>query len=464
MRTQYVVGVLIISALIVACGQEGKMSSGTAPQDKNAETRRIAKDAFIFTYPLIMNYRTTYLQAVDSGAKEYVGGFGKYKHYGMSSPENHDIVTPNNDTPYSWAQVDLRTEPWVLTQAATDGRYFTAQWDDMWGFVLDNPGAVKDGNSGGSYLLVPPNWNGTLPLGIKRAIKGETYFLGTLTRTGVKGVSDLPNMQKTQRGYKLEPLSAYLKKPAPPAAPNLDWPAWVPDADKGMDCFKYANFMLTYTQPNAADKPTLDEIAKIGIAGGKPWDASKLDPDTSKAIQDGIADAWALMKETEKSVKDAGKFFGPREMVGTDYLNRTMGVYMGIYGNVKEQAIYQTWPTDSDGQPLDASSNKYSVTFEPGKLPQAKYFWSITMYDLPGRFLVANPIKRYSIGSQTPGIKKSADGSLTIYVQRDTPGKAKEPNWLPAPNSPFFAVLRVYGPDQTEQNGTWVAPPVKKAD
>lgn len=455
---------VILAALMLACGQEGKMTSGVVSQDRSAETRKIAKDAFIFTYPLIMNYRTTYLQAVDSSAKEYVGGFGKYKHYGMSGPENHDIVTPNNDTPYSWAQLDLRTEPWVLTQAPTDGRYFTAQWDDMWGYVLDNPGAVKDGNAGGSYLLAPPNWDGPLPPGIKRAVKGETYFLGTLTRTGLKGASDLPGMEKTQRGYKLEPLSSFLKKPAPTPAPKIDWPAWAPDADKGIDCFKYANFMLAYTQPNPADKATLDEIAKIGVASGKPWEPAKLDPETRKAIEDGIADGWKLIKETEKSVKDAGKFFGSREVVGTDYLNRTMGVYMGIYGNVKEQAVYQTWPADSDGKPLDASSNTYTVTFDPGKLPKAKYFWSITMYDLPGRFLVANPIKRYSIGSQTPGLQKSPDGSLTVYVQKSSPGKDKESNWLPAPSAPFFAVLRIYGPGEAEQSGTWAAPSVKRME
>lgn len=326
----FVAVLFALTLTLASCNREKAMTpDATSQKMSSEEVRKIAKDSFIFTYPLVMNYRTTYLQAVDAKAKEYVGGFGKYKHYGMSSPENHDIVTPNNDTPYSWAQVDLRAEPWVLSQAPSDGRYFTAQWDDMWGFVVDNPGAVKDGNSGGSYLLAPPNWEGTLPPGIKRAIKGETYFLGTLTRTGLRGPTDLPKMEKTQHGYKLQPLSSFLGKPAPPAAPAIDWPAWVPDADKGIDFFKYANFMLQYTRPNPIDKPTLDEIAKIGIAGGKPWDSDKLDPAMRKAVEDGIADGWALIEETEKSVKDAAKFFGPREMIGTDYLNRTMGCLHG---------------------------------------------------------------------------------------------------------------------------------------
>lgn len=423
--------------------------------------RKIASDAFIFSYPLVLNYRTLYLQAVDPKAKEFVGGFGQYRHYGMSGPENHDIVTPNNDTPYSWAQVDLRTEPWVLTQAPTDGRYFTAQWDDMWGFVLDNPGAVKDGDSGGSYLLAPPNWTGALPAGIKRVIRGETFFLGTLTRTGFAGPEDLANMEKTQRGYRLEPLSKFLGKPAPPPAPTIQWPRWVEGADKTTNFFSYVNFMLEYAEPNVADKATLDAMAEIGIAAGKSWDPARMESATLKAIEDGISDGWALIKESEKGVKDAGKLFGSREVIGTDYLNRTMGVYMGIYGNVKEQAVYQTWPTDSEGKPLNGAANKYTVTYGPGKLPQARYFWSITMYDLPGRFLVANPIGRYSIGSQTPSLKKGADGSVVIYVQKDSPGPDKESNWLPAADGPFFAVARVYGPGEAEQSGAWVQPPIE---
>jgi len=161
MRTQSFIAAssLALAIALGGCksnsGSDEKNASSTALNGMTAEqVRSAAYDAYVFTYPLVLNYRTMYLQAVDAQSREYVGGFGKYRHYGMSSPDNKDIVTPNNDTPYSWAQLDLRTEPWVLIQPPTDGRYFTAQWDDMWGYVLDNPGAVLDGNSGGSYLLV----------------------------------------------------------------------------------------------------------------------------------------------------------------------------------------------------------------------------------------------------------------------------------------------------------------------
>jgi hypothetical protein len=424
------------------------------------EVRAIAKDAYIFAYPIAMQYHTAYIQAVDPKAKEYVGGFGKYRHYGMSTPDNKDIVTPNNDTPYSWAQLDLRAQPWVLTLPKTDGRYLTTEWMDMWHFVLDNPGAVRDGDAGGNYLLVSPRWDGPVPTGIKRVIRGESDFIGTLTRTGVSGPDDVPNLEKTQQGIKLQPLSAYLGRPAPAPAPALNFPAWVPGVEATPDIFRYVNFMLPFTVPNAQDKPTLDRIAKIGIAPGKPWDLAAMDAGSRKAIEEGVADAKKAIEENVRNTLDSSKLFYTRATFDGDYLNRTTGVVMGQWGNLPEQAVYQTWAADADGKPLDTSKNKYTVTFAPGGLPKAKYFWSITMYGLPERLLVPNSIKRYSIGSQTKGLKSAADGSVTIYIQKDSPGADKESNWLPAPDAPFFAVQRVYGPDEAERTAKWKAPPI----
>lgn len=440
--------------------------SGQAPAQTLApeEARAIAKDAYIFAYPVALQYHTAYIQAVDKNAKEYVGGFGKYRHYGMSTPANKDIVTPNNDTPYSWAQLDLRAEPWVLTLPKTDGRYLTTEWMDMWHFVLDNPGTVRDGDSGGDYLLASPHWQGTAPTGIKRVIRGESDFIGTLTRTGVSGPDDVPNLEKTQQGLKLQPLSSYLGQPAPPPAPALDFPAWVPGVEDTPDIFRYVNFMLQFIVPNPKDKPMLDRIAKIGIAPGKTWDLAAMNPGLRKAIEEGVTDAKKAVADNVHNTLDSSKLFYTRATFDGDYLNRTTGVVMGQWGNLPEQAVYQTWAADSDGKPLDTSKSNYTVTFAPGGLPHAKYFWSITMYSLPERLLVPNSIERYSIGSQTKGLKTAADGSVIIYIQKDSPGPEKEANWLPAPDAPFFAVQRVYGPGEAERTAKWKAPAMKRTN
>ena len=450
---------LLATAAISLCSV-GTCGTGVTPD----EARLIAKEAFIFSYPLALHYRTMYVQAIDSKTKEYVGGFGVYRHYGLATPDNKDIVAPSNNTPYSWAHLDLRTEPWVLTLPKTDGRYFVAQWDDLWGFVLDNPGAVLDGNGGGNYLLVSPMWNGTVPKGIKRVVRGESDFLGTLTRTGLKDASDLPNMQKIQQGYKLQPLSSFLGKPVPAAAPEINWPAWVPEVEKTIDIFRYVNFLLPYTTPNDMDKPVLDRMAKIGIAPGQPWEPTKMEPAIRKAIEDGVADGLKAANDAITKAPASTKLFGNRQQMETEYLKRTVGVMIGQWGNVPQQAVYKMWTIDSDGKPLDASKNNYALTFEPGQVPKAKFFWSLTLYNLPERLLVENPIKRYSLGSLNKELQKSKDGSLTIYVQKDSPGKDKDSNWLPAPNGPFYPVLRVFGPGKEEQTGQWKLPPLKRIE
>ena len=146
-----------------------------------------------------------YAQAIEGDA-----AFGKWLHLDLASPSDTDIVTPNNDTPYSYAWIDLRAEPWVLTvPKVEEHRFVTSQWDDLWGYVLDNAGSVKDGNDGVAVLLAPPGWQGDLPQGVQRAIRGESQFLGTLTRTQVVGGGqDLPRVKQIQRSYRLQPLSA----------------------------------------------------------------------------------------------------------------------------------------------------------------------------------------------------------------------------------------------------------------
>lgn len=148
-----------------------------------AQAKALARDAYVFAYPLVMNYRTMYRQAIKGD-----GSFGKWVHLGISSPADTDIVTPNNDTPYSWAWLDLRAEPWVLTMPKIEPeRFYTSQWNDYWGYVLDNPGSVIDGNDGHSYLIASPQWKGMVPQGITRVVRGESDLLGTAHSNPVDG-------------------------------------------------------------------------------------------------------------------------------------------------------------------------------------------------------------------------------------------------------------------------------------
>jgi hypothetical protein len=441
--------------LVTACGSKHEAAPPPTPAATPEQLAANARDAYVFSYPLVMNYRTMYMQAIKGD-----GAFGKWLHLGLASPADTDIVTPNNDTPYSYAWVDLRAEPWVLTMPKIEAkRFYTGQWDDYWGYVIDNPGSVLDGNDGYNYLLTSPGWNGELPSGIKRAIHGESDFLGTLTRTQViGGEKDLPRVKEIQQSYKLQPLSAFLGTTAPAAAPDIAWPAWNEGDETREAYWSFVSLLLPLVKQNAADSAEYAKLASLGLEAGKPWQPEKLDAATRAALQKGVDAARAEMKKLSEGGVDAARFFGTRETVGTNYMDRAMGVYMGIFGNVPKVSYYISIPADSAGQPLDGSKAAYSITFPKGQIPPVKYFWSITMYSIPQRFLVENPIKRYSIGSSTAGLKSNADGSLVIYVSAKSPGKSNESNWLPAPNGPFWTVLRTYGPDDSILNGNYKRP------
>ena len=180
---------------------------------------------------------------------------------------------PNNDTPYSWAWVDVRSEPWVLVQPPADGeRFYSSVWGDLWGHIIGYPGSVNEGQGGGTYLFAPVSWKGEKPEEVDRVIYGETTILGTLTRTAVFGPDDLPNTQKIQQGYQLTPLSAYLKQPAPPAAPAPDWPVWNEADMTNAEDFRLTNFLMQFVVPNELDKAMYEEMGKLGIGPGGDYD------------------------------------------------------------------------------------------------------------------------------------------------------------------------------------------------
>ena len=204
-----------------------------------------------------------------------------------------------------------------------------------------------------------------------------------------------------------------------------------------------------------------EKMASIGLKRGAAWEPEKLDPAIRQAMKDGLEDARAGFKKLSQGKVEPSKFAGARNTLNPTYLNRALGVYMGIFVNVAEQSVYFSIPIDADGNSFEGGKHGYTLEMSKDQIPPVKYFWSITMYSLPDRFLVENPIKRYSIGSVTPGLKTGDDGSITLYFSAESPGKDKKSNWLPAPNGPWWLVMRTYGPQESIVNGTYKVPPIK---
>jgi hypothetical protein len=186
----------------------------------------------------------------------------------------------------------------------------------------------------------------------------------------------------------------------------------------------------------------------------------------TKAIEDGRADAWAdfagLLKEFDQGKVTSGDVFGTRAFLKNNYLYRMGAAVLGIYGNSKEEAIYPIYGVDETNEKLSGANN-YVLRFRPGQLPPVNAFWSLTMYKMPESLLVANPIDRYLLNSpMMPQFVKDADGGLTLYIQNQSPGKDKEPNWLPASEGPFRMYLRLYWPKAEALDGAWTKPPLQR--
>jgi hypothetical protein len=430
-----------------------------APNLTASEARAIAKDAYIYAYAPMESYQTWRKQAVDNSAPEYVGGFGKFRHYSQPfTPDNKDVVTPNNDTPYSWAWLDLRAEPWVVTvPAVPKGRYYVMQWIDLFTQNFAYVGVRATGFNAGSYVIAGPNWKGVTPKGIKQVLRAETEIVGTLTRTSLNGPQDVDNLQALQAQYKLQPLSQFLGAPAPQPAPAISFPAYDAAKVRSHDFIAYLNFFLQFAEPpHPSEVAIRKRFEKIGIGPGWAWDASKVDPKILAAIDDGVKDGQAAIDALAAKTFDTNGLFGSRAQLKTNYLNRAVGAMKGLYGNSIEEAWYGGYICDG--------SRPSAIHFTKANLPPGKFFWSMTMYTLPDRMLYANPLKRYSIGDRTKGLAYGKDGSLTIYVSHVSPGADKESNWLPAPAAKCSLVARVYGPSEAAMTGHWKLPPLQTAN
>ncbi len=465
--------VLTLFAVLVGCSTKGseetpKSSPPPSPAAVTAEqARAIAKDAYIYGFPMVDSYRIQHSYFVNKEDPEYKGGWNEVHSIArVYTPEDKAVQTPNSDTPYSMLGADLRAEPLVLTvPPIQQDRYYSLQFVDGYTYNFAYVGSRTTGNGGGKYLLAGPNWKGEKPNGIDEVIRSDTDLALVVYRTQLLGPSDIDSVKKIQAGYQVVPLSVHLNQPAPAQAPPIDFvPPLPPDQQKtSPQFFEILNFVLRFAPVLPNEKSLRDRFAQIGIGPQGSFDADNLSPEMRTAIEAGMADAWAELDKLKKDKVDTGEvgsaqFFGTAEDLKGNYLYRMAGAVLGIYGNTAAEALYPGLVHDSSGAPL-TGANKYTVRFAPGQLPPVNAFWSLTMYEMPQSLLVENSMQRYLINSpMLPSLVADPDGGYTFYIQNASPGLEKESNWLPAPTGPFQMVMRLYWPKPDALNGTWKAP------
>lgn len=442
------------------------------------EAKDIAEAAFIFGLPIVMNYAIMYEYAVDRRSGQFKAPFNELKNEpNVFTYKDTAIVTPNSDTPYSFVWMDLRAEPMVISVPAVDPkRYYSVMLCDGNTYNYGYIGTRATGSEAGSYMVVGPEWKGEMPPGIKRVFRSGTQFSLAGFRTQLFNADDIDNVKKVQAGYKAQTLSAFLKQPAPPAASTIDFPKIDKELVK-TNFFEYLDFALQFNPPNPNEAEIRAMLARIGIGPGRTFNFKDLS--LAHKIEIGLG-----MREGQRKVNEAVAHVGkdingwkvsslPGDMAhyNGDWLARAIAAQAGIYGNDAAEAMYPLTRSDDEGAALDGGKHNYILTFPAGQLPPVNAFWSVTMYDGKTQLLIKNPIDRYLINSpMLPGMKTNADGSLSLYIQKESPGREKESNWLPAPDGPIYLVMRLYWP-RTEPpsilpagQGTWKTPPVRRAE
>ncbi len=383
-------------SFITACGDG---SAELSPE----EARAIAKEAYVYGFPLVDGYRILHAYHVDRENSEYKGPWNQISNVSrVYTSEDTAVVAPNSDTPYSFLGLDLRSEPLVLTVPAIESeRYFSIQLIDFYTHNFAYIGSRTTGNGGGNFLLAGPGWSGAVPAGIEQVFRSETQLMLAIYRTQLLSPDDLGQVKRIQAGYEVRPLSAFVGETAPEAAAAIAFikPLTAAEQRSSLEFFNILNFTLQFTPTHRSESELMARFEELGIGAGKTFDANQLTPGLQAAIGQGIADAWAeftaVAKRGEVSSADV---FGTREHLQNNYLYRMGGAVLGIWGNSTLEALYPNYEVDADGQKMNGS-HRYSVRFAPGQLPPVNAFWSLTMYELPANLLTANSLDRYLLNS-----------------------------------------------------------------
>ncbi|MDP2357308.1 MAG: DUF1254 domain-containing protein [Beijerinckiaceae bacterium] len=446
------------------------MAAALAPSVTKAQTSQSRGDtalayatafqATVFGYPLQGMYARMSAEVLNPAIRK--APFNTFFHYReLATPTVSPFPAPNNDTLYSTAWLDLRREPAILGTPEMSGRYYTAQILDLTTETIANVGRREDGDGPGVFAIVGPGWSGDLPANVKRVIRSETSIAYVLLRILVDGPEDVPAVNALQDRFSLASLSRFRMGQTGVNEESLP-PLYV--AEDARQRLGVLDRVLRMSPTREVDKGMVASFAPLGIGPKDP--TLRISP-TDETLDRAEADARALIATVGART---GSFVNGWRMpakaigrYGVDYLQRASVWDGGPLANIVEESFYPAALLDDAGRPLDGASARYQLRFGPGMTPPVDAFWSLTMYKLDDKFLVANSINRYSIGNRTQGLLRGADGSLTINIQAERPTDAAAvANWLPAPRQHFYMVLRLYGPASEALSGSWAPPPVER--
>jgi hypothetical protein len=482
LRKQTMARALIGSLSLGAAAVQPSTAVAQSAPIGEQEAHAIGVDAYLYLYPLVvMDLTRRQMTGVPAGKVIGSGPPNTFHHVAeYPSATDRVVVRPNFDTLYSTAWLDLSKEPVVVSVPDTKGRYYLLPMLDMWTDVFASPGWRTTGTQAQHFLVAPAGWRPDLkerlaeefrlPRDIQR-IDAPTSHVWIIGRTKTDGPHDYDAVHEVQAGMKITPLSEWGRIPQPAevkADASVDMKTPPKAQVDGMPAdkfFAYAAELLKVNRPHLTDEPILARMKRIGIEPGKALEMDKLSPSVRQALDAVPSSAQKLMVwKIPTLARVANNWSMNTDTVGVYgnyYLKRAIIAQQGLGANLPQDAIYPLNLGDQAGRPLDGT-NKYELHFDKGALPPVDAFWSVTLYD-PEGYQIANPLNRFALSSWMP-FKYDPDGSLTLYIQNENPGRDKDSNWLPAPKGPFNLTMRLYAPKSEALIGKWSPPPVTRAE
>jgi hypothetical protein len=427
----------------------------------------IAAEAYVFGYPLVLMDVTRRLSTAVSQATSQRAPMNQFAHLRAYPDDTFtDVVSPNADTLYSVAWLDLASQPVVMSLPDTADRYYVMPILDAWTNVFAPLGTRTTGNIAGDFVVTGPRWAGTIPPKVTRII-APTNIAWVVGRTLTNGVDDYPNVHKLQDQCRLTPLSAWGRDYRPPT--HLAIEPWVDGNTPPVNqvarmsaetFFTRLNRLMIGNPPSASDEAVMGKLATIGISPGRAVETLPIDPALAAGAEAGRA------RITGAITQRAGSFVNGWDMpakntgsYGTDYLLRASVAMGGLGANLSADAVYPRATRDATGEPLTGKRD-YVIRFDAGQLPPVSAFWSVTLYNMKQRF-VRNPLGRFTLGTRDQ-LLTGEDGTVSLYVSHQSPGPDKQANWLPAPQDAFNLILRLYWPSRSILDGDWRPPVIQR--
>jgi hypothetical protein len=475
MKLSRVAAVLATTTTLCACAKEA--TTTVAKQEVSPEEAvSVAEEAYLYAFPMLESYREMYAGAIDRTDPGYMGPFNQIFHSAEARKQVDDSVSRlQSDTLQSVAWLDLRAQPIVLNVPAMEGRYYSVQLVDMFTRNFAYVGTRTTGTDAGSYLIAGPGWQGTKPVTVKAVFESRSGFVYCVIRIEQSGPKD--QTAALQKRFSLVKMSTFVGGGEGPDAAGITFPAYDAKRAETVAFIDLFNFLLAEVAVPEEEQELMSRFAAIGVEPGAQAASLSLISRTRWAIDDGIAKAFAKMAAAvqDPSVLDAvtvrtkngwrgvDGLFREGNAPETDYLLRAVAAKIGLYGNAPREVYHAVASEDSAGKSLDAALHDYVLHFAKDELPSVDGFWAMSMHSPPSPRGFASDADVYSVLNRRM-LRYDKDGSLTIYIQRRSPGPTRESNWLPAPPGPFSLRVSSYIPKPAAMGPLYLPPAVQRAN